>query len=231
MARIMVVDDDAHLLRLMKRALTRQDHSVLTTSDGEEAIALLQERRVDLVILDVIMPGVNGIQVCQYIRERPELEAIPILFLTAKKDIEDKVAGFEAGADDYLTKPFDMRELELRVEALLRTVSRSTPSGFLAKGCISADPDTERVHIRGQEFELTPVEFELFYYLLANAEEPQSVEHLLQTVWGYPPGMGNPSLVRMHVLNIRRKIEENASNPQYLRTVPRHGYAVFPSPS
>lgn len=229
MALIMVVDDDMRLLRAIKRALTRRDHSVLTVSDGDKAIDLLGERHIDLVILDVLMPHVDGIQVCRYIRREPELLSIPILFLTAKRSIEDKVAGFEAGADDCLTKPFDMRELELRVEALLRTVPDNAPLGPFTKGCISADPNTEKVCIEGKEFELTPVEFDLFYYLLTNAEEPQSAEHLLQTVWGYPPGMGNSSLVRMHVLNIRRKIEEDASNPEYLRTIPRHGYAVFPS--
>ena len=229
MALIMAVDDDAHLLRVMKRALAREGNSVLIARDGEEALNLLQERRIDLVILDVLMPRVDGIQVCRHIREQLELDDVPILFLTAKEDIEDKVAGFEAGADDYLTKPFNVRELQLRVEALLRTVSRGAPSGLLEKGCISADPNSERIRIENQEFKLTPVEFQLFYYLLANAEEPRSVEHLLQNVWGYPPGMGNPSLVRMHVLNIRRKIEEDASNPEYLCTVPRHGYAVFPS--
>ncbi len=230
MALIMIVDDDTRILRFMKRALTRQGHSILTVSDGDKAIDLFEERHVDLVILDVLMPHVDGIQVCRYIRQNPELESVPILFLTAKEGIADKVAGFEAGADDYLTKPFDMRELELRVEALLRTSSRNTPLGVLTKGCISADPNTKKVCIEDREFELTPVEFDLFYYLLSNAEEPQAVEHLLQTVWGYPPGMGNPSLVRMHVFNIRCKIEEDASDPQYLCTVPRHGYAVFPFP-
>ncbi|MEA3407819.1 MAG: response regulator transcription factor [Chloroflexota bacterium] len=228
MALILIVDDDAHLLRVMKRGLGQRGHSILTASDGDKAIGVLQERQVDLVILDIVLPHVDGIQVCRYIRRRPELASIPLLFLTAREKIEDKVAGFEAGADDYLTKPFDMRELELRTEALLRTAPRNSLSGVLAKGCISADPDTQRVYIEGQEFELTPVEFELFFYLLANAEQPQSAEHLLQAVWGYPPGMGNTSLVRMHVFNIRRKIEEDASNPKYLCTVTRHGYAVFP---
>lgn len=228
MALVMVVDDDAHLLRVIKRALVRQNHSVITVSDGDKALELLEERHVDLVVLDVLMPHMGGIQLCRYIRQDPELMSIPILFLTARQDIKDKVAGFEAGADDYLTKPFDMRELELRVEALLRNSSGDTPLGFLAKGCISADPNTQRICIEGEEFNLTPVEFDLFYYLLARAEKPQTVEHLLQAVWGYPPGMGNPSLVRMHVLNIRRKIEEDPSDPQYLCTIPRHGYTVSP---
>ncbi len=230
MALIMVVDDDAQLRRMIKKALGRQGHAVLTASDGDKAIELLEERHVDLVILDVLLSDMDGMQVCRYIRQQPEHMSIPILFLTAREEIENKVAGFEAGADDYLTKPFDMRELELCVEALLATVSGDAPLGFLTKGCISASPNTESVYIEGEEFELTPVEFDLFYYLLANAEEPQSVEHLLQTVWGYPPGMGNPTLVRMHVLNIRRKIEEDASNPRYLCTIPRHGYTVLPSP-
>ncbi len=229
MALIMVVDDDTRLLRAVKRALARQGHSVLTASEGDEAMKLLQEQHVDLVILDVLLADVEGIQICRYIRRQPEYMSIPILFLTAREEIEDKVAGLKVGADDYLAKPFDMRELELRIEALLGDSSENAPLGFLVKGCISADPNTQGVYIRDQEFELTPVEFDLFYYLLAHAEKPQSVEHLLQAVWGYPPGMGNPSLVRMHVLNIRRKIEEDASNPEYLRTIPRHGYAVFPS--
>ncbi|MFP3895214.1 MAG: response regulator transcription factor [Anaerolineales bacterium] len=227
MALIMVVDDDTRLLGVIKRALVRQNHSVITVSDGEKALGLLEERPVDLVVLDVLMPHMDGIQLCRYIHQDPELMSLPILFLTDRKDIEDKVAGFEVGAYDYLTKPFDVRELELRVEALLRNSSGDTPLGVLAEGCIRADPNTQRVCIEGEEFDLTPVEFDLFYYLLANAEEPQSVEHLLQAVWGYPPGMGNPSLVRMHVLNIRRKIEEDPSDPRYLCTVPRHGYTIL----
>jgi len=224
MARIMVVDDDENVLDIIMRALRRHDHAVIIARNGREAIDQLLVNRPDLVILDIVMPQVTGIRVCQYMRTSPALSSIPILFLTVKERIEDKIAGFEAGADDYLTKPFDLHELELRVKALLRHSGRGVPEGLLSVSGISVDPDTHHVQVHGDLVELTPVEFELLYFLVAHAGQAVSTERLLQEVWGYPAGTGNPSLVRMHVLNLRRKIETDPQNPVRLCTVPRHGY-------
>lgn len=226
MARILIVDDDVHVLEVIERVFRRQGHVVIIARNGREAIDLLESQTPDLAILDVVMPHVNGVQVCRHMRGDPKLNAIPILLLTVKERIEDKTVGFEAGADDYLTKPFDLSELELRAKALLRHPRRAAPATPMATRAVRLDADARQAQIGGEPVALTPVEFELFYHLVSHAGEVFSAERLLQEVWGYPAGTGNPSLVRMHVLNLRRKIEEDPKNPTYIRTVPRHGYTI-----
>ncbi len=226
MARILIVDDEQDIVDIVGRALRRRDHMVIVAQNGQEAIAMLQQQRPDLIILDILLPHINGIQICRYIRTSPTLASIPILFLTIKEKIEDKIAGFEAGADDYLTKPFNLNELELRVKALLRHTGYMAPTGPLSAGPISVDPSTGDVRIKEESVQLTSVEFELLYFLMAHTGEVLSTERLLQEVWGYPPGSGNASLVRMHMLNLRRKIEPDPQHPIYLCTVPRHGYVL-----
>jgi DNA-binding response OmpR family regulator len=226
MARIMVVDDDIHVVEVIERSLRRLGHALMVARNGQEAIRLLQGLTPDLVILDIVMPRVNGIDVCRFIRSTPMLANTPILFLTIKEQIEDKIAGFEAGGDDYLTKPFNLNELEVRVRALLRRTANASPSGRLQVGPLDVDPHSSEVRVNGSVVDLTSVEFELLYYLVSHAGEVLPTERLLQDVWGYPPGTGNASLVRMHVLNLRRKIEVDPSDPIFLRTVPRHGYTI-----
>lgn len=226
MASILVVDDEQDILDVVERALIAQGHQVVTAADGREALGLLQAQSPDLAILDIVMPHFSGIQICRYMRTNPLLSTIPILFLTMRDRIEDKVAGFESGCDDYLTKPFHLQELVMRVDALLRSNPSALPTGRLSVGMVTVDPDYGQVTVAERKIELTPVEFELLYYLVSHVGEVIPSERLLQEVWGYPPGTGNPSLVRMHMLNLRRKIEENPRKPQYLVTVPRHGYAM-----
>jgi DNA-binding response OmpR family regulator len=228
MTRILIADDDPHILTLVERALTRAGHQVIAARTGAEAVERLQQEQVapGLVILDVVMPALSGIDVCRYMRMNPSLSSVPILFLTMRANIEDKIAGFGAGCDDYLTKPFNIVELELRASALLRHTIKSPLNGALAVGPIRVDPDSGAATIDEKPVDLTPVEFELLYYLITHAGEVLPTERLLREVWGYPPGTGNPSLVRMHVLNIRRKIEPQPDRPTYLRTVPRHGYIL-----
>jgi DNA-binding response OmpR family regulator len=147
--------------------------------------------------------------------------------LTAKGKIEDKIEGFEAGADDYLTKPFDLRELELRVRALLRrSLPTEAPKIPLQVGPLSLDPRTFELRVEGKVLLLTPVEFELLYYLMSHAGEVISTERLLREVWEYPPGTGDPNLVRAHIKNLRAKIEPSPDNPIYIKTVSRHGYLI-----
>jgi two-component system, OmpR family, response regulator RpaA len=226
MARILIADDDLHIIALVERALTHAGHQVITARTGAEAVMRLQGTVPDLVILDIVMPALTGIDVCRRMRLNPTLSSVPILFLTMKDAIQDKISAFEAGCDDYLTKPFNVMELELRAQALLRHTIKPPPSGALAVGPIRVDPDSGAAAVNGQSVSLTPVEFELLYYLTAHTGEVLPTERLLQEVWGYPPGTGNPSLVRMHVLNLRRKIEPQPDRPVLLRTVPRHGYVL-----
>jgi len=226
MARIMIVDDDEGVVRLIKRALRHRDFTVIAAHNGLEALQMLESQRPDLVVLDVMMPKVNGFQVCRHMRTNPALASIPILFLTAREAIEDKIAGFEAGADDYVTKPFHLGELELRLKSLLRRAIDMSPGGPLTIGRFCLDPDDLTVVDDGVATQLTRTEFDLLYYLASHAGEVISTERLLQEVWGYLPGTGNQSLVRMHVLNLRRKIEKHPQRPTVLCTVPRHGYVI-----
>jgi DNA-binding response OmpR family regulator len=227
MARILVVDDDQDVAGTVERTLRRRDHEVMVAYSGPQALQLIQERPPDLVVLDIMMPRMDGIEVCQRIRSLPNVAAVPILFLTAKGKIEDKIEGFEAGADDYLTKPFDLRELELRVRALLRrSLPTEAPKIPLQVGPLSLDPRTFELRVEGKVLLLTPVEFELLYYLMSHAGEVISTERLLREVWEYPPGTGDPNLVRAHIKNLRAKIEPSPDNPIYIKTVSRHGYLI-----
>ncbi|MBM3708320.1 MAG: response regulator transcription factor [Actinobacteria bacterium] len=226
MARIMVVDDEELVVDIVGNALRKQNHVIVSAYNGQQAIELLQRHRLDLVILDIIMPGLDGLQVCRFMRRHPKLASIPVIFLTARERIEDRIAGLEAGADDYLSKPFNLIELQLRVKALLRRAAQLAPAGMLTVGRLSIDPDSKQALVNGKPLTLTPMEFELLYYLVSHAGEVITAERLLQEVWAYPPGTGSPSLVRMHVLNLRRKLEQDPGQPAHLRTIPRHGYVL-----
>lgn len=227
MARILVVDDDRDVAGTIERTLRRKDHQVVVAYSGVQALQLIQGQRPDLVVLDIMMPRMDGIEVCQRIRTLPNVASVPILFLTAKGKIEDKIVGFEAGADDYLTKPFDLRELDLRVKALLRrSLPTEVPKAPLEVGSLSLDPRTFELNVEDEVLLLTPVEFELLYYLMRHAGEVISTERLLQEVWEYPPGTGDPNLVRAHIRNIRSKIEPAPDNPTYIKTISRHGYVI-----
>jgi two-component system response regulator RpaA len=227
MARILVVDDDRDVAGTIERTLRRKNHQVVVAYSGVQALQLIQGQRPDLVVLDIMMPRMDGIEVCQRIRALPNVASVPILFLTAKGKIEDKIEGFEAGADDYLTKPFDLRELELRVKALLRrSLPTEVPKVPLEVGSLSLDPRTFELSVENNILLLTPVEFELLYYLMRHAGEVISTERLLQEVWEYPPGTGDPNLVRAHIRNIRSKIEPAPDNPTHIKTISRHGYII-----
>lgn len=226
---ILVVDDDEDILETTARALRSAGHRVLVAQRGADAMQLARETHPDLVVLDIIMPGMNGIEVCRHIRANPELARTPILFLTSKGTIGDKVDGFESGADDYITKPFDLRELALRVKALLRraqfsiepTEVESIELGHLVLNCRTFEVSTpQRTTL------LTPVEYELLRFLMTNTGRVYSADQLLQQVWGYPPGVGMPDLVRVHIKNVRAKIEPDPRHPIYLRNVLRRGYMI-----
>mgnify|MGYP005847804141 CR=1 FL=1 len=227
MALILVVDDDADIIEIVERALRQHAHTVVSARTGRQALMRLQEKRPDLVILDIVLPELSGIEICKFMRTHPQLSPVPIIFLTFKEAIEDKIAGFEAGGDDYLTKPFHLDELEMRVRALLRHTGHSSVPGVIVVGPVRLDPADSSAFVDGRSVDLTPIEFRLLHYMLSHAGQVMSTERLLQDVWEYPSGSGNLSLVRMHVLNLRRKIERDPHSPKLIRTVPRHGY-VFP---
>jgi two-component system, OmpR family, response regulator RpaA len=228
--RILIVDDDSAVAEAIERILRHSGFDVSIALLGEDALASVQDQCPSLVILDIMMPGMDGIEVGRRMRQIPQLATLPILFLTGRGEIDSKIAAYQqAQADDYLTKPFDMRELELRVKALLRRARSEAPADSdhqLKAGDLTLDLRSFEISTPDRCVLLTPVEFELMHFLMAHADRVFSADQLLQDVWGYPAGTGMPDLVRVHVKNLRDKIEPNTSEPVYVRNLLRRGYMV-----
>ena len=228
MATILVIDDDELVSRTLQRALKMYDYQVMTANSGIEGLQLARRHRPDLFILDIMMPGVDGYQVCRQIRGDPLLRDLPVLFLTAKAKDEDKIEGFRAGADDYLIKPFNMQELELRVKAILRRVTQEDPEPEditeVIVGNVVLDCRAFKVATPHETSLLTNVQFDLLYHLMSHADQVFNSQQLLQDVWDYPRDTGSPELVRAHIKNLREKIEPAPSDPKYIRTIQGHGY-------
>jgi len=231
MALILVIDDDDLVSRTLQRALKIYDYQVMTASSGIEGLQLARRHRPDLFILDIMMPGVDGYQVCRQIRGDPLLQDAPVLFLTAKAKDEDKIEGFRAGGDDYLVKPFNMQELELRVKAILRRAgpekveAAEVTVNEVVVGDVVLDCRTFKVTTPYQTVLLTNVQFDLLYHLMSHADQVFNSQQLLQDVWDYPRDTGSPELVRAHIKNLREKIEPSPSDPIYIKTIQGHGYS------
>jgi len=226
---ILVVDDDFTVAKTEERALVMEGYRVSVAHNGHEALQIARQDTPDLAVLDIVMPGMSGVELCQRLRTSPGLSSMPVLFLTAKGELTDKAEGFGAGADDYLTKPFDVRELVMRVRALLRRATmtwQGSEPGDLVTGGMRLDRRKFTVTTREKTVLLTPVEFDLLAFLMSHPGQVFSPARLLQSVWGYPPETGSNDLVRVHIKNIREKIEVNPSSPRYLCTVSHHGYTV-----
>jgi two-component system alkaline phosphatase synthesis response regulator PhoP/two-component system response regulator RpaA len=233
MSTILVIDDDELVSRTLQRALKMYNYQVMVANSGTEGLQLARRHRPDLFVLDIMMPGADGYQVCRQIRGDPLLTDLPVLFLTAKAKDEDKIEGFRAGADDYLSKPFNMEELQLRVKAILRRVNTvsakpAIPTQIQA-GDVVLDCRTFKVTTPQGEALLTNVQFDLIYHLMSNADQVFNSQQLLQDVWDYPRDTGSPELVRAHIKNLREKIEPVPSQPIYIRTIQGHGYTFSTS--
>jgi DNA-binding response OmpR family regulator len=233
MAVILVVDDDETVALSIERIL-RREYQVQVAHSGADALKIARRIVPSLVVLDIIMPGMDGLEVCRELRRDPLLQSVPILFLTARGRVEDRIEGFEAGADDYLTKPFDLRELLLRVKAILRRSEtvRTQPAArqggctTLVLGRLVLNCSNYQLSAPHKTVLLTPVEFDLVYHLMSHPGQVFSSERLLRELWDYPSDTGSPDLVRMHVRNLRLKIEPDSTCPRYILTVPRHGYTI-----
>ncbi len=228
MSTILVIDDDELVSRTLQRALKIYGYQVMVANSGTEGLQLARRHRPDLFILDVMMPGADGYQVCRQIRGDPLLKELPVLFLTAKIKDEDKIEGFRAGADDYLSKPFNMEELQLRVKAILRRVipkeaTPEKPTEVIA-GNVTLDCRSFKITTPQDTSLLTNVQFDLIYHLMSHADQVFNSQQLLQDVWDYPRDTGSPELVRAHIKNLREKIEPVPSKPVYIRTIQGHGY-------
>lgn len=217
-----MVDDERSILDLLEMILKREQFQVATASDGKSAMALLDSFNPDLVLLDIMLPDTNGHDLC---REMTKKRRVPIIMLTAKNDIIDKVIGLELGADDYITKPFDTRELIARIKAVLRRLEKNEAEDrrILTHLDLAVDLENRTVMKGGNPVELTLKEYELLVILMKNPRKVFSREELLQLVWGYD-FMGDTRAVDICVTRLRKKIEDDSSNPKHIITVYGFGY-------
>ena len=220
--KILVVDDEALLVKGIRLNLQNEGYEVITGSNGAEAVLAAKTQEPDLIILDVMMPEMDGLEACSRIRE---FSQVPIIMLTAKADDMDKLMGFEQGADDYLTKPFNILELKARVRALLRrTQAQSAAKTQLFQiGSISLDPNGRNAYKDGLLVELTAKEFDVIELLMRNANRVYSREALLDTLWAYEY-RSDIRTVDVHIRRLREKLEENPADPQYIMTKWGVGY-------
>lgn len=222
MDRILVVDDEPILLKGLKFSLSQQEYEVDTAKDGNEALEMINNNNYDLVILDVMLPGLSGIEVCKEVRKT---KFIPIIMLTAKGDDESKIEGLEAGADDYISKPFNILELKARIKAILRRVKPKNISSSSVMDFNNFKINTfgRKVMFEDREIALTAKEFDLLLLLVLNEGRVFSREYLLEKIWGYEY-FGDVRTVDVHIRRLREKIEEDSSHPTYILTKWGTGY-------
>ena len=220
--KILVVDDEVLLVKGIRFNLQNEGYDVITGSTGLDAVRLARDPEVGLIVLDVMMPEMDGLTACSKIRE---FSNIPIILLTAKADDMDKLIGFDHGADDYLTKPFNILELKARIKALLRRSGASgQPTGnLLTIGNITLDPDSRNAYVSGKLAELTAKEFDVIEFLMRNPNRVYSREALLDTIWSYEY-RSDIRTVDVHIRRLREKLEENPAQPNYIMTKWGVGY-------
>ena len=222
--KVLVVDDEKLIVKGIRFSLEQEGMEVDCAYDGEEAYNMAKTKEYDMILLDVMLPKMDGFEVCQAIREFSDM---PIIMLTAKGDDMDKILGLDYGADDYITKPFNILEVKARIKAIMRrttgSAKKEVPSSVIEKGDIKLDCDSRRLFILGKEINLTGREFELLELLVKNENKVYSREKLLEIVWGkdYP---GDVRTVDVHVRRLREKVENNPSEPKYVHTKWGVGY-------
>ena len=221
MTTVLVVDDEPIVREVVVRYLQREGYTTLEASDGERARIMLEAQKPDLVVLDVMLPGTDGLELCRWIRSRSEL---PVILLTARGEEADRIVGLELGADDYVTKPFSPRELAARVRTVLRrAASPAETSARLSFGGLVLDAGTREVRRAGEELKLTAKEFDLLWFLASHPRKVFSRDQLMSRVWGYEAAL-DTGTVTVHVRRLREKIEERPSHPRFLQTVWGRGY-------
>ncbi|KAF1681527.1 two-component system response regulator PhoP [Bacillus sp. SKDU12] len=230
--KILVVDDEESIVTLLQYNLERSGYHVITASDGEEALKKAETEKPDLIVLDVMLPKLDGIEVCKQLRQQKLM--FPILMLTAKDEEFDKVLGLELGADDYMTKPFSPREVNARVKAILRRSEMAAPSsesksdeieGQIVIGDLKILPDHYEAYFKEDQLELTPKEFELLLYLGRHKGRVLTRDLLLSAVWNYDFA-GDTRIVDVHISHLRDKIENNTKKPIYIKTIRGLGYKL-----
>ncbi|MCL4466708.1 MAG: response regulator transcription factor [Chloroflexi bacterium] len=225
MAKILIVEDESTIAEAVAYNLKRQGHSTAIAADGLAALEAFSREQPDLVLLDLMLPRMDGISVCRKLRQASN---VPVLMLTARDEEIDKVVGLEVGADDYITKPFSMRELVARVQATLRRVEMDTSSQATGASALSVDdlvidPARHEVRRAGSLVELAPKEFDLLLFLASHQGRVFSRDAILERVWGYSYG-GETRTVDVHIRGLREKLEDDVTSPRYIETVRRVGY-------
>ena len=221
--RILVVDDEEPFRNLLRLSLDHVGYQVETARNGIEALEAFDQEPFDLVLLDVMMPLMNGLETCKELRKRSD---VPVVMLTALSRPDDIIDGFAAGADDYIGKPFTFREVEIRLQAILRRIrwnTERTRFQVISERDIILDSEEHRASVRGDEVHLTPIEYQLLSELMSNADRPVQKKVLFQRVWGYDM-VGGTNLVEVAIRRLREKIEIDPSSPTYLLTVRGAGY-------
>jgi phosphate regulon transcriptional regulator PhoB len=225
MKKILIVEDEKEIADLISYALKKENFDVTVALDGERALEKLREESFDLVILDLMLPKIQGLEICKIIRNNPKIQKTGIIIVTAKGEEYDRIKGLEMGADDYITKPFSPRELLARIKAILRRIKNSLTGQIIHIGDIVIDKETYTVTVRGQPIKLSATEFKLLLYL---AERPNKIfnrDHLLDAVWGQEIYI-DPRTVDVHIRRLRLKIEKDPDNPQYIKTLRGIGYYI-----
>jgi DNA-binding response OmpR family regulator len=223
---VLVVDDDPTVSDVVRRYLEHAGHRVVLAADGQAALDAYARQRPDLIILDLMLPGVDGLEVCRRLRATPGT-AVPIIMLTALGEEADRIVGLQLGADDYVTKPFSPRELVLRAQSVLRrTAPQTAPAAVLTDGDLIVDPVRRTAHLDGRELALTVREFDLLAFLMSHPAEALRRARLLESVWGWT--FGDQSTVTVHVRRLREKIEPDPAVPQRIHTVWGVGYRYEP---
>lgn len=227
--KILVVDDEEHIVELISYNLVGNGYKVITANNGVEAIKIAKEEKPNLILLDLMIPGKDGYDVCKEIRSDNEIRNTPIIMLTAKSEELDKILGLELGADDYMTKPFSVRELLARVKAVLRRFSIVAPeSNVLVFGDLTADFEKREILIKNNKLDLTLKEFELLEILIRNKGKILTRDTLLDKIWGYEY-IGETRTVDVHIRYLRKKIEEDDKNPKLIETIRGVGYRFNPN--
>jgi two-component system KDP operon response regulator KdpE len=224
-SRVLVVDDEPQITRVLKTVLTSQGYQVRVAAEGESALSNVSEWRPELVITDLYMPRMEGVELCRRIRA---LSAVPIIVLSVKGEERTKVEALDSGADDYVTKPFGIDELLARVRAALRRSGADADTASFEVGEFRVDLESRRVHARGQEIRLTPKEFDLFVYMARHPSRVITHRTLLEAVWG-EASQEQPEYLRVFMGQLRKKLEPDPSNPRFLVTEPWVGYRFNPN--
>lgn len=225
--RILIVDDDAEIRKVMGIYLGNEGYEILKAENGEDALKHISENEIDLILLDIMMPGINGIETCMKIRET---NIMPIMFLSAKSEELDKIQGLASGADDYITKPFNAMELIARVKSQLRRYTRystvqNTSKNIIEIGNLTINTDTRQVFIGEKETRLTPKEFDILELLASNKGIVFSIQKIYESVWG-EDFYKSDNTVMVHITKIREKIEEDPKQPVYIKTIWGVGYKI-----